>query len=340
MFATLLDWIEIPSITGDEEDYADALVRRLEGAGLDVECQEVKDGRFNVLARADRPEVVFCTHLDTVPPFIGGREDREFVYGRGSCDAKGQALAMIHAVERLLREGEERIGMLFTVGEEVDSIGATVANEKLADPWAPRFTIVGEPTEGRFVRAAKGLFKARLEAKGVAGHSSQKIGPSAVHELVGCVHRMLGERWGEHPVLEEGTLNIGEIHGGVASNVVADRAHAEILVRTVEDPDRVEARIRASLNEHVELAVTAKAYGPVEFHVPEGQESQTVAYGTDAPHLSRWGTPLLFGAGSILDAHTDHEKVNKRDLERAVETYVSTVHELLATAPAPGEVSG
>src|SRR5690349_22179624 len=156
---TLQDWIAVPSVTGAEADYADVLARHLAARGFAVERQEVAPGRFNLLARAARPEVVFCTHLDTVPPFIAPSEDRDYVRGRGSCDAKGPALAMIEAGAQLLSRGEDRIGFLFTVGEETDSLGAQVANARLAEPWHPRFTIVGEPTDNRFVSGHKGIFK-------------------------------------------------------------------------------------------------------------------------------------------------------------------------------------
>lgn len=330
LFRQLVDWIEIPSVTGDEADYADALGRALTAKGFDVELQEVAPGRSNLLARAGRPEVVFCTHLDTVPPYFGSRTDADFVYGRGSCDAKGQAAAMLAAGERLLAAGEDRIGFLFTVGEEIDSIGAAHANAHLAEPWAPRWVIVGEPTNNSFVAGHKGIFKARLVAQGVAGHSSQDVGPSAVHELVGCCARLVRDAWGEHPLLGPGTLNIGQISGGVAPNVVAEHAEAEVLVRAVEAPEVVEGRLRGHLGAHVTLARTAKAYAPVEFHVPEGEASIVVAFGTDAPHMPEWGTPLLFGAGSILDAHTDHEKVGKGELVDCVLRHERTVRALLA----------
>src|SRR5688500_6130466 len=145
------DWIAVPSITGEEADYADLLARSLVERGFSVERQEVAPGRFNLLARAGVPDVVFCTHLDTVHPYFGPSEDRDFVRGRGSCDAKGPALAMIEAGAKLCDEGLERIGFLFTVGEETDSLGAQVANARLAEPWHPRFTIVGEPTDTSFV---------------------------------------------------------------------------------------------------------------------------------------------------------------------------------------------
>ena len=328
----LRDWIEIPSVTGGEGDYADALARRLRESGLDVELQEVAPGRHNVLARRGVPSVVFCTHLDTVPPFFGSREDADFVHGRGSCDAKGPALAMLTAADELMREGEDALGFLFTVGEETDSAGARHANELLAEPWAPRFVIVGEPTENRFVRAHKGAFKGRLVARGVAGHSSQKVGPSAVHELVQCAARLLGTDWGTHAHLGPGTLNLGQIEGGVAPNVVADRASASVLLRAVEEPDVCAAKLSRCLGEHVSFESHFANYGPIEFHVPAGEDPIEVAFGTDAPHMPRWGTPLLYGPGRILDAHTDHERVSKQSFQRAVADYTRVARELLARA--------
>jgi acetylornithine deacetylase/succinyl-diaminopimelate desuccinylase-like protein len=331
---TLIDWIEIPSVSGEEADYGDALARALEAEGFATERQEVAPGRFNLLARAGRPEVVFCTHLDTVPPFFGSRVDSDFVHGRGSCDAKGQAVAMLAAARTLLEGGEDRIGFLFTVGEETDSCGARHADEVLADPWTPRWILIGEPTGGRYVAGHKGIYKARLVGHGVAGHSSQDVGPSAIHELVHCTGRLLDQAWGSHPVLGPGTLNIGGISGGIASNVVADHAEADVMLRIVEPPEVVEQRLRGCLGGHVTLEGAFKSFGPVEFHLPEGEPGFPVAFGTDAPHLPRWGTPLLFGAGDILDAHTDHEKVGRKDLEACAARHVSTARELLAKVEA------
>jgi acetylornithine deacetylase len=239
---------------------------------------------------------------------------------------------MLTAAESLLADGEDGLGFLFTVGEETDSAGARRANELLAEPWAPRWVIVGEPTENRFVRAHKGAFKGRLVARGVAGHSSQKVGPSAVHELVRCAARLLDTDWGTHDVLGPGTLNLGQIEGGVAPNVVADRASASVLLRAVESPERCAAKLDACLGEHVCFEGHFANYGPIEFHVPEGEQPIEVAFGTDAPHMPRWGTPLLYGPGRILDAHTDHERVSKQSFQRAVADYARVARELLARA--------
>jgi len=332
---TLLDWIHIESISGNEGDYGDALVRRLEAEGLGVKRQELEPGRFNVLARGRDPLVVFCTHIDTVPPWFGGERKGDVITGRGSCDAKGPALAMIEAGRRLLASGEDRIGYLFTVAEETDGSGAQHAEAERTEDWRPRFTIVGEPTENRFCRGGKGVYKCDLHAKGVGGHSSEPIGPSAVHELVHAIHRLLSDGWGRHAVFGEGTINFGRIDGGLAANVVAPHASATVLVRAVEEPEVVEARIRKHLGEHVEL-ISTKSYGPVEFVVPEGEDGPVIAFGTDAPYLSSWGQRLLYGPGSISDAHTAHEKITAGSFDQAVADYERVARELLARIDAEG----
>ena len=330
----LVDWIELPSTTGAEADFADTLARALRAAGFDVELQEAAPGRPNVFARAGRPEVLFCTHLDTVPPHFGARVADGHVFGRGACDAKGQAAAMLEAGRRLLAAGERRFGFLFTVGEERDSVGAKVANRALEDPafrdrWQPRYTIVGEPTGGQFARGHKGLFYARLEAAGVMGHSSQDVGPSAIHELVRASARILELDLGEDPELGRATVNLGTIAGGLATNVVAPHATCELLARVVHPPAEVEARLRSCLGAHVHLVVPNANYPPVRFHVPDAEPSIVVAFGTDAPHLGRFGTPLLFGCGAILDAHTEGEKVAVADLGRCAARHVDLVQGLL-----------
>ena len=330
---TLLDWIDIDSVTGGEGNYGDALIARLERLGFAAERQTVDGDRFNVLARAGDPVVVFCTHLDTVPPWFGPRREGTVIHGRGACDAKGPALAMIEAARRIVDAGEDRIGFLFTVGEETDGAGAQFANEHITAKWTPRYTIVGEPTDNRFIRGGKGVFKCKLHAKGVAGHSSEPIGPSAIHELVRAIASMLGDEWGDHDLFGKGTINFGEIDGGLAANVVAPTATANVLIRAVESPAVLEARMRAHLGENVDLELL-KSYGPVAFETPKEGEGPIVAFGTDAPFLERWGRPLLYGPGSIRDAHTAHEHLDESSFDQAIAEYEQIALELLQRADA------
>ena len=207
----------------------------LEQAGWIVVRQPVDEGRFNVYAHLGGPAVVFSTHLDTVPPFIDLREDDTWLHGRGTCDAKGLAAAMIAAAERLRATGETRIGLLFVVGEENGSEGAAAAAR--LEPRG-RFLINGEPTENQLTIGQKGVLRANLIATGRAAHSAYPDeGESAIVPLLDTLQRVQRITLPPHPVLGDMTLNIGRIEGGRAPNVIPDHARAELLFRTVMPHD-------------------------------------------------------------------------------------------------------
>jgi len=126
--------VNIESITGNETACSDFLADYLQKQGFEVSRQQVEPGRSNVFATLGRPDVVLSTHIDTVPPFIPAGEDDEWIYGRGSCDAKGILAAQVFAGLGLKAEGVRDFGMLFLVGEELVSDGASVANQQ---PRAP-----------------------------------------------------------------------------------------------------------------------------------------------------------------------------------------------------------
>jgi acetylornithine deacetylase len=237
--------VDIDSTTYHEGACGEFLAEFLAGHGWTVERQPVPqpdsartpgggDGpRFNVYAamKGVMPEVVFSTHFDTVPPFLGPcREDADFLYGRGVCDAKGILAAQVAAAERLRADGT-RVGLLFVVGEERDSAGAKIANE---NPRGSRFLINGEPTDNRLALASKGCLRVELYAKGRMAHSAYpELGESAIDKLLGALHDIQALKL---PVVEgigESTLNVGLIAGGRAPNVVADRAEAHLLIRLV-----------------------------------------------------------------------------------------------------------
>src|SRR5579885_595624 len=159
--------IDIESITPHEGEVGDFLERTLSDLARrhsgQVERMEVEPGRYNILACFGRPRVVLSTHMDTVPPFIPSREDSEFIWGRGACDAKGIIAAMIVAAEELLRAGKRDFGLLFVVGEERNSAGAEIAARS---PRGSRFVINGEPTENRLALRSKGALRYAVIARG------------------------------------------------------------------------------------------------------------------------------------------------------------------------------
>jgi acetylornithine deacetylase len=320
--------VDIESVTYNEGAVGWDLVQILEGRGFLVETMPVPQPqesrsvgeRLNVYAgtAGETPDVVFSTHMDTVPPFFPSSEDGEFIYGRGACDAKGITAAQIVAAERLRADGV-RVGLLFVVGEERDSAGAKVANRQ---PRGSRFLINGEPTDNRLAVASKGTLRVRLTAKGKMAHSAYpELGESATHKLIEALHRVMALPL---PVTEDvgpSTLNVGLLEGGRAPNVIADHAEAQVLIRLVGPAEETRAAVLKAVEGLAEVDFTLEI--PFQrLRKIEGLPTMVAKFTTDIPFLTKWGEPLLLGPGSIHVAHTPDEKVAKRELKEAVELYV------------------
>ncbi|HEX7773876.1 MAG TPA: M20/M25/M40 family metallo-hydrolase, partial [Pyrinomonadaceae bacterium] len=303
--------IDIPSVTGDELAVGQYLSTYLEGLGYQVERQEVAQDRFNVIAtRAEPPRIVFSTHMDTVPPFIESSEDEEFVYGRGSCDAKGIIAAQIFAAERLRAEDVSDVGLLFTVDEELSSIGAQAAN-KHGMASKCQFLINGEPTDNRLATGTKGSVRVIITTEGRAAHSAYpEAGESAIEKLLDILREIRACAWPEDSFFGTTTCNIGVLSGGTRPNVIADKARAELQIRLGIDIEHVERVLEDAVRGRGQLEY-ASAHNPVRLFAVSGFEQCVVRFTTDVPYLSSWGKPLLIGPGSILDAHTDHERISK-----------------------------
>lgn len=322
--------IDVPSTSDHESAVGELLERELKHLGFVTSRHEVSQDRFNLLASAGgHPRVLLNSHLDTVPPWFPSREDDEFVYGRGACDTKGIIAAMVAAGERLLSRQVRDFAYLFVVGEETDSIGAKLANSHFAE-LGSEYCVVGEPTESLFARASKGALTCLIRFEGVAAHSAYpERGDSAIHRMIAALAEINHSDWGSHEVLGRTTVNCGVIRGGEKPNIIAAEAECEIMFRLVTTPEDVQSRLADLLSEHKGVIRMARGNVPQFMHVPEGRPSAVVAFNTDVPWLSNLGQPILFGPGSILDAHGSDEKIGKRELHAAVETYEQLVLDLL-----------
>ena len=321
--------IDIPSISGEEGDLGRFLYTDLEQRHFNVELQEVAGDRMNVYAHmGSRPRIVFCTHIDTVPPFIPSSEDDEFIYGRGSCDAKGILAAMVVAAEKLRAKGVQDLGLLFVVGEEVDSIGAEKANMLDSDA---RYVIVGEPTESRLASGHKGAFKFKLLVEGTAAHSAYPhLGDSAIDRLVNLLTVVRDTDWGHSDVLGPATVNVGTINGGVAANVIAPYAEADVFVRVVGAAAEVQSKIEVLLKGEDRISYEIVSVSDAVFcETVPGFEVAPVSFGTDIPALRSFGKPILIGPGSIHDAHTSTEKIGKAEVRAAIDYYQELVEKIL-----------
>jgi acetylornithine deacetylase len=266
--------------------------------------------------------------MDTVPPFIPSREDATHIHGRGACDAKGIIAAQLTAAARLREEGFEELGLLFTVDEELGSLGARAVNSHVLGREC-EYLINGEPTENRLAVGSKGSLRLRLVTEGRAAHSSYpEHGESAIEKMLDVLADVRAHEWPRDEFFGETTCNIGTIKGGTRPNVIPAAAAAELQIRLVKPSSEVKKILEGIVDGRARVEYMSAAE-PVRMHAVEGFEREVVRFTTDIPYLSSWGRPLLLGPGSILDAHTDGERVSKRALEEAVELYTRLARTLL-----------
>jgi acetylornithine deacetylase len=328
--------VDIESITENEKQVGEFLLRYVSGlaagTGGAAEAMPVTATRFNVYAEWGAPAVTLSTHMDTVPPFIASREDDEYVHGRGSCDAKGIIAAMVAAAEKLAEAGTRNFALLFVVGEERNSAGADAA---VRTARGSKYLIDGEPTESKVALGSKGMLRYEITARGKMAHSAYpELGESAIEKMLDALEAVRRMRLPQDPVLGRTTVNIGTISGGCAPNVVPDSAKAEVAIRTVGDTQAVDQELRQAVGDRAEVREVLNIPA-MRFASLDGFATSVVSFSTDIPVLAPvWGQPFLFGPGSIHVAHTNEEKISKRELLDAVDTYARMTRLLLARAEA------
>src|SRR5215471_19410471 len=286
LFELLQRMIEIESISGNEQAVAGFLAEYMSDAGFAVEVQEAAESRPNVYARRGDPTVVMSSHTDTVPPYVEFHEDGSYIYGRGSCDAKGPIAAMIKAAEILIEANVSDFGLLFVVGEEAGSVGARAANEI---PNRCRYLVNGEPTESKLALGSKGALKVELKAAGRAAHSAYpEMGDSAIDKLLDILSELRAAVWPNSDRLGDTTMNIGGLRGGVAANVIAPEAEAELMFRIVTTASDVRRLIENTVGGRATVEYTFECEPVFTEELPD-MDTVVVAFTTDIPLLSNWG---------------------------------------------------
>ena len=330
-FQFFQELLSIDSTSGKERKVAEWLAERLPGmfpaANQPVlRAEEVGDGTLNILLTWGTPRIVFCSHLDTVPPYIypsfpEGVFLREAVIkGRGSCDAKGQVFAIVEACKRLADEGKTDFGMLLLAGEETGSWGAKAFAKT---EFRAEYLVVGEPTDNCMVSASKGTKSFDLKFTGEPFHSGYpEHGVSAVELFVDFVNALKAKDFGLDPVLGETTWNIGLLKSDNPQNILSPELTCRIYFRTTFVSDEAISKWMEEAQSG-RLAVTARGGDtPARYWTVEGLPSKSVAFGSDAPHLKNFTHKAICGPGSITVAHRDDEHVRIADLETAVEQYL------------------
>lgn len=342
-----LEMLKIDSTSGNEAGFAGFLEERLRTSRCDVERFEVGDGSVNLLFSWGKPDVVFCTHLDTVPPYISPETKDGIVYGRGSCDAKGQIIAMYEACRILESKGYDGFGLLLLAGEETGSFGAKSFRE--LHPGA-EWLIVGEPTDNHMASASKGTKSFEVTFEGVAFHSGYpRHGVSAVNMFNDFMNALGSIVFPEDEVLGDTTWNIGRLVSDNPQNILSDSLTCRVYFRTTFESDEMvcnvmrnmagpDARLRFGRRKvqdgsdivgkdvaQWQKSMKVRALGgdsPTRYETLDGFRTKPVAFGSDAPQLTNFRRKILCGPGSILVAHRPDEHVILSEIEAATENYV------------------
>ena len=331
-FQFFQELLSIDSTSGKERKVAEWLAERLPGMfpaanRPELRAEEVGDGTLNLLLTWGAPRIVFCSHLDTVPPYIEPTFADDVIKGRGSCDAKGQVFAIVEACKRLAEEGKTDFGMLLLAGEETGSWGAKAFAKT---EFRAEYLVVGEPTDNCMVSASKGTKSFDLKFTGEPFHSGYpQYGVSAVDLFIEFVNALKAKDFGMDPVLGETTWNIGLLHSDNPQNILSPELTCRLYFRTTFVSDEAVCKWMEEASSVIpgltgNLAVTARGGDtPARYWTVEGLLSKSVAFGSDAPHLKNFTHKAICGPGSITVAHRDDEHVLVADLATAVEQYLA-----------------
>ncbi len=314
----LIDLINVPSISENEQALCRFIYRFLSKLSFDqIERQVVDDRGFNIVAQSGQPKIILQAHMDTVPPFIKAKRKEEKIFGRGACDTKSCLAAMMVAASRALDDNLTDFGLIFTVGEETNFRGV----KKIVENYQGLpFVIVGEPTRLKPVNGHFGIGTIVIKAKGKAAHTSiPEQGVNAIEKLLIGLNKLAG-----FSPSKGSLLSLVEISGGVAENVVPDKAQAlyNFRISPQDKGANYPAKFKQILS-GLDLSVEPGLILPsVKSAIPKNLaflgSGRTVPYATE---LSFFKKGLVLGPGSIKWAHSKNEFIKIKELEEAVNLY-------------------
>ena len=332
-YSRFIDILNFDSPSSHARALAEHLATALATPHCTVETMEVGDGTLNLMFSWGTPQLVFCTHLDTVPPYIAPTFDGTTFRGRGTCDAKGQLWSLYQACLELERQGRTGFALLLLAGEETCSYGAK--HFALTHPGA-KYLLVGEPTDNCMVSAAKGTKSFGITSGGKSCHSGYpEMGVSAVNLFVDFVNHLRSINFPTDSLQGETTWTIGKLVSDNPQNILSNKLSFRLYFRTTFSSDKFVTDTLSHIadgNQAWQQHISVEALGgdtPTRFLTVDGIPTTTVAFGSDAPHLTCFEHKMLCGPGSILTAHTANECVTVDQLTTATQQYVTIFESLI-----------
>ncbi len=372
----LQDLVAINSVNRDQGGAADAerelgdfLESFLKRNGFETVRQPVRDGADNILGlypvRPESPWLLFVSHMDTVSvadmtisPFDPLIRDGR-VYGRGACDTKAAAAAMLHALgDYAAGSGEKvNVALLFTVDEEMGKAGIRKFCQEPGRLRNLLGVIVGEPTGLRLVAAHCGVVRFKIETTGQAAHSSNPAqGESAISHMVKVIRKLEEEyipslKDRRHPLCGPAQCSVNTIRGGASVNIIPESCAVEVDRRVLPGEDVT--AVFDEIQEHLRpLAATSRCRVLPPFMVDQPladsenasrllrgiaavlagtglpPEPVGVPFGTEAANLAAAGFPaVVLGPGAIAQAHQADEWIEVEQVELVREVYSRIMRE-------------
>ena len=357
---------------GEEKEAARLAAKYCEDLGFEVSLHEKEPDRPSVVARkvfGDGPKLCYCSHIDVVPagehdlwahpPYSATIVDGQ-MHGRGSSDAKGPIAAALEAVEAINALQPDLNGTfeLALVADE-EAMGfqgaGYLVEQKIVEP---DYTIIGEPTRLRIVKAQRGPCWLKIITRGVAGHgSAPERGKSAIKhmaEIISHLEETLPDI--THDVVGGPSISVGTIHGGTKVNVVPAYCVAEVDRRSIpgETIESVVASVQAAIDiakqkyPDIDATIDLPVYGnPFEVSPDsavlkdvtaaiadaQGSEGEAVGFrgSSDARFFAEAGSDVVVcGPGDISVAHTAHEFIDLDELVTGSVAYASAFMRLLS----------
>lgn len=292
----LISLLKIQSYSGDEERIAKFIVSKLKG--FKIKRQFVAKNRYNIIARKGISKVWLVAHMDTVKSWVEPKVEGNKIYGRGAVDNKGNIAAAIEVGKQL-----SDINLCFTVGEEQDFIGAKSARKIIKNDLA----IVMEPTNFEVYSRQRGIVNFEISTKGKQEHSAYSSGKNnAIQKLVKILLDLERKKWT--------AFNLGKIEGGIASNIVAPSAEVSLSAR----PE--------TMKEYLSILKKVRNYR-IKNKIPPYSNPKIKGKLKKAfTEMAFFKNSLVFGAGRIGQAHSNHEFIFKKDLNVAPEKIIDLIN--------------
>jgi len=343
-------------------EMAALLAQRAEDYGFRTRLFETSPGKVNVISHRGPIDVnglAFCGHMDVVPtegqewhsdPFKATRKG-DLIIGRGVCDMKGFIAAALSVAGEVKFKEDESLTLIWTHDEEIGCLGAEALKGQLkaANISLPRSILIGEPTDMNICRMHGGHMTIDVEIRGESAHSSKPwlgqnaiLCASALISETRAIQKIIATKPCPHHEMSgaHGLINVAEIKGGQAVNIVPESCHFRLGVRPMpgEDPDWIFGEIKdrfaqIAKRQHCDIKVSRPQNAPPMITADNCALNQAlqqvlpsakkigVPFATDGGRLAEMGTePIICGPGSIDVAHKPNESIAIQSLLKCEET--------------------